>query len=167
MAKKKAKAKVKTSAKTKVKVKAFPWDKAGTKEFKKFADYITHCRDFAESIAKQKNHSAVIEEDVADAIQKYAALWAGQCSKSQPPASPSPPTDDVTTKPAKAPRERKPAPPPIDAETQMRIDELKKFITEEEEAGEIGFGDPKARIAHWRREIDELMHGKPISNNPT
>jgi hypothetical protein len=127
------------------------WDKAAKKELKKFTDFISHCRDFAETIAIQKEHPAVTEEDVADAIQEYAKLWAGMVSKKKPPA----PVAAPKTKPKKVPA--KPVVPQIDEATQKQIDELKKFIKEEEEAGDSGFGDPKARIAHWKREIEELQ----------
>ena len=128
------------------------WDKSGKIELKKFTDYISHCRDFAETIASQKSHPAVTDEDVADAIQKYADLWAGLTSKSK------------KTIPATAVKTKKvspPATPALDAATQIQIDELKKYIKEEEgESGDSGFGDPKARIAHWRKEIEELKKPK-------
>ena len=86
------------------------------------------------------------------AIQKYADLWAGLTSKSK------------KTIPATAVKTKKvspPATPALDAATQIQIDELKKYIKEEEgESGDSGFGDPKARIAHWRKEIEELKKPK-------
>lgn len=123
---------------------AFPWSKPGKDEIKKFTDYVEHCRHFAEMIARRKGHAAVADEDVADAIQEYAALWAGQCSK---PAKP--------TK-AAVPRKRKKPAAPLDEAAQLRIAELQTFIREEGEVGDSGFGDPKARIAHWQSEIDKL-----------
>jgi hypothetical protein len=96
----------------KKKSKAFPWSKAGSNEIKKFTDYMEHCRHFAETIARRKEHSAVTAEDVADAIQEYAALWAGQCSK---PAK--------ATKPA-APKKKKAPAPPLDEAAQKQIAEL-------------------------------------------
>ncbi len=124
--------------------KGFPWSKAGSAEIKKFTDYVEHCRHFAETIARRKEHPAVTEEDVADAIQEYAALWAGQCSK---PAK--------ATKVA-APKKKKAPAPPLDEATQKQIAELETFIREEREAGDSGFGDPTTRIAHWQNEIDKL-----------
>lgn len=132
----------------KKKSKAFPWSKAGSAEIKKFTDYVEHCRHFAETIARRKEHSAVTEEDVADAIQEYAALWAGQCSK------PAKVIKSVAPKKKKAPAL------PLDEATQRRIAELEVFIREEEEVGDTGFGDPKARIAHWRDEIETLKRPK-------
>ena len=129
------------------------WDKSGKIELMKFKDYISHCEDFAETIAKQKSHPTVTAEDVADAIQKYAALWAGMTSKKKTPL----PAAVPKTKLKKVP----PAPvaPQLDEATEKRIDELKKFIKEEEgESADFGFGDPKARIAHWRKEIEELKN---------
>ena len=115
---------------------------------KKFTDYVEHCRHFAETIARRKEHSAVTEEDVADAIQEYAALWAGQCSK---PVKP--------TKPA-APKKKKASAPVLDEATMRQIAELETFIKEEHEMGDTGFGDPKARIAHWQNEIEKLKKTK-------
>src|SRR5690348_1989255 len=106
----------------KKKSKGFPWSKAGRDEIKKFTDYVEHCRHFAETIARKKEHAAVTEEDVADAIQEYAALWAGQSSK---PAK--------STRPA-APKKKKPSTPPIDEATQKQIAELEGFIREERQA---------------------------------
>jgi hypothetical protein len=128
----------------KKKPKAFPWSKAGSKEIKKFTDYVEHCRHFAESIARRKEHPAVTEEDVADAIQEYAALWAGQCSKQAKP-----------TKTA-APKRKRVSAPPLDEAIQKQIAELENFIREEREVGDSGFGDPQTRIAHWQNEIDQL-----------
>jgi hypothetical protein len=128
----------------KKKSKALPWSKAGSDEIKKFTDYVEHCRHFAETIARRKEHSTVTEEDVADAIQEYAALWAGQCSK---PAK--------STKPA-APKKKKAAESPLDEAAQKQIAELETFIREEKEVGDSGFGDPKIRIAHWQHEIEKL-----------
>ena len=128
----------------KKKTKAFPWSKAGSDEIKKFTDYVEHCRHFAETIARRKEHPAVTDEDVADAIQEYAALWAGQCSKTA-----------KSTKPA-SPKRKKPSEPPLDEATQKQIAELESFIREEREAGDSGFGDPKTRIAHWQHEIEKL-----------
>ena len=132
----------------KKKSKAFPWSKAGSDEIKKFTDYVEHCRHFAETIARRKEHSTVTEEDVADAIQEYAALWAGQCSK---PAK--------VTKPA-APKRKETPTAPLDEATRRRIGELETFIREEQEVGDSGFGDPKARIAHWKDEIEALKRPK-------
>ena len=126
--------------------KAVPWSKAGSDEIKKFTDYVEHCRHFAETIARRKEHSAVTEEDVADAIQEYAALWAGQCSK-----------PSKLTKAAVS-RKKKASAAPLDEATQRRIVELEAFIQEEGQVGDSGFGDPKARIAHWQREIQNLKH---------
>jgi hypothetical protein len=126
------------------KPKAFPWSKAGKDEIKKFTDYVEHCRHFAETIARKKEHAAVTEEDVADAIQEYAALWAGQCSK------PAKVTKPAATKKKKAPL------PPLDEATQKQIAELETFIREEREVGDSGFGNPTARIAHWQNEIERL-----------
>lgn len=122
---------------------SFPWSKAGSDEIKKFTDYVEHCRHFAESIARRKEHSAVTEEDVADAIQEYAALWAGQCSK------------PVKVTNAAVPR-KKASTAPLDEVTQKRIAELEAFIREEGQVGDAGFGDPKERIAHWKSEIEQL-----------
>lgn len=123
---------------------SFPWSKAGSDEIKKFADYVEHCRHFAESIARRKEHSAVTEEDVADAIQEYAALWSGQCSK------------PVKLTNAAVPKKKKASAPPLDEATQQRIAELEAFIREEGQVGDAGFGDPKERIAHWKSEIEQL-----------
>jgi hypothetical protein len=128
----------------KKKSKAFPWSKAGSAEIKKFTDYVEHCRHFAETNARRKGHLAVTEEDVADAIQEYAALWAGQCSK---PAE--------VIKPAVPKRKRAPA-PALDEAAQREIAELETFIREEKEVGDSGFGDPTIRIAHWQNEIEKL-----------
>jgi hypothetical protein len=122
---------------------SFPWSKAGSDEIKKFADYVEHCRHFAETIARRKEHSAVTEEDVADAIQEYAALWAGQCSKPVKLSNTAVPRKKVSTTPP-------------DAATKKQIAELETFIREEGQVGDSGFGDPKARIAHWQREIEKL-----------
>src|SRR5436190_9737449 len=122
-------------AKKKSPSKAFPWSKAGSAEIKKFTDYVEHCRHFAETIARRKEHPAVTEEDVADAIQEYAALWAGQCSK---PAK--------ATRPA-TPKKKRAAKPPLDEAVQKQIAELEAFIREEQEVGDSGFGDPQTRIA--------------------
>ena len=123
---------------------AFPWSKAGSDEIKKFTDYVEHCRHFAETIARRKEHPAVTDEDVADAIQEYAALWAGQCSK---PAK--------SIRPA-APKKKKASAPPLDDATQKQIAELETFIREEQQEGDTGFGDPRTRIAHWQQEIEKL-----------
>jgi hypothetical protein len=128
----------------KKKSKSFPWSKAGSNEIKKFTDYVEHCRHFAETIARRKEHPAVTEEDVADAIQEYAALWAGQCSKPAKAAKPA------------VPKKKKASAPPLDEATQKQIAELETFIREEQEVGDSGFGDPKTRIAHWQREIAKL-----------
>jgi hypothetical protein len=128
----------------KKKSKTFPWSKAGRDEIKKFTDYVEHCRHFAETIARKKEHPAVTEEDVADAIQEYASLCAGQCSKPAKPIKPA------------APKKKKASAPPPDAATQKQIAELEGFIREEREAGDSGFGDPQARIAHWQQEIEKL-----------
>jgi hypothetical protein len=47
----------------KKKSKWFPWSKAGSDEIKKFTDHVEHCRHFAETIARKKEHPAVTEED--------------------------------------------------------------------------------------------------------
>jgi hypothetical protein len=128
----------------KKKSKAFPWSKAGSDEIKKFTDYVEHCRHFAETIARRKDHPAVTEEDVADAIQEYAALWAGQCSKS------------IKLIKSAVPRKKKGSAAPLSGATEKRITELETFIREEKQVGDSGFGDPKARIAHWQNEIENL-----------
>lgn len=131
------------------KIKAISWDESGATELKKFTDYISHCRDFAETIAEQKGHPAVTDEDVADAIQTYAALWAGLASKKKKTVRAAAKTKTVSPSTA----------PVLDEAIQRQIDELKQFIKEEQgESGDSGFGDPKARIAHWKREIEELIH---------
>lgn len=124
--------------------KEFPWSTAGSDEIKKFTEYVEHCRHFAETIARRKEHSAVTEEDVADAIQEYAALWSGQCS-----------TPDKATKTA-VPRKKRAPLPPLDEVAEKQIAELETFIREEQEVGDSGFGDPRVRIAHWQNEIEKL-----------
>src|SRR6187551_101467 len=128
----------------KKKSKAVPWSISASDEIKKFADYVEHCRHFAETITRRKEHPAVTEEDVADAIQECAALWAGQCSK---PAK--------VIKPA-APKKKRASAPALDEATVKQIAELETFIKEEREMGDTGFGDPKIRIAHWQNEIEKL-----------
>lgn len=131
------------------KTKKISWDESGEREFTKFADYICHCRDFAETIAAQKGHPAVTGEDVADAIQTYAALWSELVSKKK---RTSPST-------AKSRTDSPPAAAVLDEAIQKQVDELQRFIKEEQsESGDSGFGDPKARIAYWKREIEELKH---------
>ena len=132
------------------KTKSISWDESGERELTKFTDYVCHCRDFAETIAVTKGHPAVTGEDVADAILTYAALWAGLASKKKKTA---PAAKTKTVAPAAA--------PVIDEAIQKQIDELKQFIKEEQsESGDSGFGDPKARIAHWKREIEALKNPK-------
>lgn len=132
----------------KKKAKAFTWSRAGSDEIKKFTDYVEHCRHFAESIARRKEHASVTEEDVADAIQEYAALWIGQCSK---PVKATKPT---------VPKKKKAPAPPLNEAAQKQIAELETFIREERDAGDSGFGDPTIRIAHWQQEIEQLKKPK-------
>ena len=67
-----------------------PTNKSGKKELRKLTDYISECRNIAETIARRKKHPAVTEEDVADAIQEYTKLRAGMNSKKKQAAAPKP-----------------------------------------------------------------------------
>ena len=65
-------------AKKKSPSKALRWSKAGSDEIKKFTHYVEHCRHFAETIARRKEHPAVTDEDVAD-VRSMTEPRIGQC----------------------------------------------------------------------------------------